>query len=267
VTPPVNTELRDLYDLQVRRNTTLDGSGSLVDSSPDFVRWRANEGLGWSEISWTQLSDANASDVIAAQIDFFAAHHQSFVWRVHDYDQPTDLGARLLEAGFTQGGNSAVLVAPARSFATPSVLPEGTEMVEVSDETDVDRLIATHEEVFGHSHQDLRRSILARMKNAPLETAMYVVTADGSPISAARVEFLPNREFATLWGGGTLEQWRGRGVYRALVYERARLATARGYSYLLVLSSEQSHPILRRLGFVNIAAVTTYSWAPANNTR
>ena len=34
----------------------------------------------------------------------------------------------------------------------------------------------------------------------------------------------PARRFAGLWGGGTVEGWRGRGIYRALVAHRARAA-------------------------------------------
>ncbi len=263
--PPTASELRNLYDLQVRRNTTPDGSGSLVDWAPSFVRWTANEGLGWSEISWTQLDKTTANETIAAQIDFFEQRRQSFVWRVHDYDQPSDLGSRLLDAGFSLIGSSAVMVAPAASFTDSIELPEGTELLRVTDIEGVDLLIGTHEEVFGHSHQALRRSILARLESAPSEMEMFVVTANGAPICSARMEFLPNRDFATLWGGGTIPEWRRRGIYKALVLQRARMALARGYKYLLVLASDQSRPILTRLGFEVISMVSTYSWEPTHN--
>ena len=49
-----------------------------------------------------------------------------------------------------------------------------------------------------------------------------------TPISAGRVEFHHGTDFASLWGGGTLPAWRGRGVFRSLVAHRAALAAARG---------------------------------------
>ena len=42
----------------------------------------------------------------------------------------------------------------------------------------------------------------------------------------------PAPEFAGLWGGATLEQWRGRGIYRALVAARAYSAIDQGVRYL-----------------------------------
>jgi GNAT superfamily N-acetyltransferase len=70
-------------------------------------------------------------------------------------------------------------------------------------------------------------------------------------------------EFAGLFGGGTLPQWRGRGIYRALVAYRARLAAARGYRYLQVDASPASRPILERLGFACLALTTPYTWSPS----
>ena len=41
--------------------------------------------------------------------------------------------------------------------------------------------------------------------------------------------------------------WRGRGVYRALVAFRTRIAAEHGYRSLQTDASDQSRPILRRL--------------------
>jgi GNAT superfamily N-acetyltransferase len=262
---PSTSEIRDLYDHQVRRNATPDASGSTVEATPECVRWNANDGLGWSEISWSKLDDENASEIIEKQLDFFRERQQSFVWRVHDYDEPSDLGARLESKGFSFAGRSAVMVVDAATLSTSVLLPLGTELRQVSDEAGVGLLIQTHEDVFGHNHDDLRRSLLARLERAPWETEMFVVTADGAPVSSGRIEFLPEREFATLWGGGTLPEWRGRGIYKALVAQRAHVALTRGYKFLWVLASDESRPILRRLGFDVIANVATYSWDPSRD--
>lgn len=255
--------LRDAYDQQVRRNTAADGSGGFAQSGPDFVRWVANEGLGWSEISWSDLDASRVDECIETHIRYYQERGQSFVWRVYDYDQPGDLGVRLLAAGFSHAENSAVLVAESESLVESPPLAEGVEIVPVTDQSGIEELISTHEAVFGHDHDDLRRSLSARFLRAPRETEMYVAMASGLAISAARVEFLPDREFAALWGGGTLPEWRGRGIYRALVSIRAQSARARGYRYVFVLASDQSQPILDRLGFRSIASVSTYRWAPS----
>jgi GNAT superfamily N-acetyltransferase len=255
-------ELRRQYELQVRYNVTPDGSGSTAYATSNVVRWAANQGRGWSEISWSNLDQANADEVIEEQISFFSDQRASFVWRVHDDDQPPDLGSRLIRAGLTHVGNSAVMVGLSSALAQPVRVPDGTRVVRVTDQEGVDLLISTHEKVFGHDHRALRQSILARLETAPHEMDMYVVTANGIPLSAARTEFLPNRDFATLWGGGTVPEWRGRGIYRALVSLRAQVAVERGYQYLSVLASSQSKPILSTLGFDVISNIATYQWEP-----
>jgi GNAT superfamily N-acetyltransferase len=254
------SELRDLYDEQVRRNTTPDNSGSTVDDGQTFVRWSATNGVGWSEVFWTALDETTADEAIAAHIEFYSTRGLSFMWTVHDYDLPHDLGARLLDAGFVKNSASTVMVAESSRIAEDPVLPAGTDLVHIRDADGVDLLIAVHESVFAHDQQDLRRSLLRRLDVAPQEMDMFVVMAGGVPISSSRIEYLPASEFAPLWGGSTEPQWRGKGIYRAQVARRAQLASERGYPYLMVLASENSQPILTGLGFETISHVTRYSW-------
>ena len=92
----------------------------------------------------------------------------------------------------------------------------------------------------------------------PRAVAAVVALAGRTPISAGRVEFHDGTDFASLWGGGTLPAWRGRGVFRSLVAHRAALAAARGFRYLQVDASPDSRPILKRLGFVELATTTPF---------
>jgi GNAT superfamily N-acetyltransferase len=258
----VHSELRDAFDEQVRRNVTPDGSGAIAEHGANYVRRVANDGPGWCEVCWSSLDATAADEAIAAQIEFYGSRNLSFVWRVYDYDPPPDLGERLVEAGFIESGTSAVMIAETSRLSREPVLPDGTELLHVSDEAGVDLLIDVHESVFGHSHDELRRSILRRLDVAPQETDMFVVLAGGVPISSSRIEFLPATEFAALWGGSTVPEWRAKGIYRALVFRRAQLAHERGYRYLMVMASDNSRPILSQLGFEIISRVTTYSWKP-----
>jgi GNAT superfamily N-acetyltransferase len=85
--------------------------------------------------------------------------------------------------------------------------------------------------------------------------ALYVAYADGRPVASARAEFPPGRSFAGLWGGGTISEYRGRGIYRALVQARAEEARRRGYRYLRVDARDTSRPILERLGFIALTPI------------
>jgi hypothetical protein len=256
-----NSDLLQLFDEHVRRNSTPDGSGSVVSVTPTYLRWAASNGLGWSEVMWTSLTEETADDAIDEHISFYAAQDLRFIWSVYDYDQPADLGSRLEHAGFSLTGTSAVMIADATRIAGEPILPAGVSLHRVRDEAGVDLLITVHESVFGHSQHDLRRSLIHRLEVAPHEMDMFVVMTDsGEPVSSSRVEYLPASDFAALWGGSTEPAWRGHGLYRAQTMRRAQLARERGYRYLMVLASTNSQPILRAMGFDEVTRVTRYSY-------
>jgi GNAT superfamily N-acetyltransferase len=98
--------------------------------------------------------------------------------------------------------------------------------------------------------------------------SLTVVLADAGEVTvcAGWIRYERGSEFGTLWGGGTLPDWRGRGIYRALVAHRAKLAVARGRRYIEVDASDDSRPILERLGFDAVTATTPYVWSPSPAT-
>lgn len=108
------------------------------------------------------------------------------------------------------------------------------------------------------------KDLIVRRDSAPGDIAFFAVTDDltGQMVSAAWIVYFPGTEFAYLAGGSTLAAWRKRGIYRALVAARARHATVRGTRYLTVDASDDSAPILRRLGFKAVTTTTPYVWTP-----
>jgi GNAT superfamily N-acetyltransferase len=254
--------VRDLFDSQVRRSDQADGSGALVEADEHVVRWVAAGGQGWSGITWSELDEGCADAVIAAQVAYFAGRGHQFEWKLYDYDRPAGLADRLTVAGLRPGDAEALMVAKVRDVPQDVPLPAGVRLVPVTEETGVGLLIEVHERVFGTDHSQLRRSLLTQLRTTPEVTAMVVAMAEDEPVCSARIEFLPGREFASIWGGATLPGWRRKGIYRALVAYRARLAAARGYRFLQVDASSNSQPILARLGFVSLARTTPFAWAP-----
>jgi GNAT superfamily N-acetyltransferase len=152
-----------------------------------------------------------------------------------------------------------VLIGLAEEMTAPVRL-DGVVIREAVDEADVHRLAATATEVFGREHSWLVDRLVEK-KDDPNIIAV-IAEADGKVVSSSRIEIVPGTEFAGLWGGGTLAEWRGKGIYRALVAHRARLAVERGIKYLQVDASEDSRPILERLGFVAVTTTTGYAWDP-----
>jgi GNAT superfamily N-acetyltransferase len=260
-----DTDLRAAYDTQVRRSPETDEPGARVEAAAGVLRTVVPVGQGTSWVLWSDLDAATADAAIAAQVAFFAARGQGFEWKLHDYDQPADLGARLAAAGLVPEAEEVVMVAPAAAIARQwraAAPPAGVTIAEVPGPAGVELLAEVAAQAFGTDKSEQRDELLAVVAAAPDTLAVVVALAGDRPVAAARAEFPPGRDFAGLWGGGTRPDWRGRGLYRALVGLRAELALARGYRYLQVDALPTSQPILARLGFTALARTTPYTWAP-----
>jgi GNAT superfamily N-acetyltransferase len=137
-------------------------------------------------------------------------------------------------------------------------LPAGVRLVDVTDPAGVELMARVHQGAFGTDPDDdgTRARLMAQL--GLRHVVMTVAVADGVPVAVGRLVMHPGTGFAGLWGGGTLPEWRGRGIYRALVAHRALAAAARGYRWLQVDASDRSRPILERLGFRGLTTTTPY---------
>jgi GNAT superfamily N-acetyltransferase len=257
--------LRALYDEQLRMH--------LSDRLPDGVRVEhdgplvrilglADGGLvGYRDLDG--LDGAELDDLIARQVRVFAERGEPFEWKLHGHDRPVDLADRLVSMGFVAEERETVVVAPVAAIAGAVVLPDGVTMREVSERADLDRLAATEEAIWHDGRAASKADSLDAERSAdPDAMAIVVAEAAEEVVCAGWVRFEAGTDFATLWGGGTLPSWRGRGIYRALVAYRANLAAPRGFEYLQVDASDDSRPILERLGFVAVTTTTPFVWLP-----
>lgn len=204
-------------------------------------------------------------ELIARQRDFFAARGEAVEWKTRAHDTPADLPRRLGAAGFVPEERETVLVGrAAESAAGAPVLPDGVTVRRVTADQDMRRIAAMESQVWGQDWSWLADDLIGRVASAPDEIAVYVAEAEGEVVCAAWLVFRTGTEFASLWGGSTLAEWRGRGIYRALVTVRAALAVSRGVTYLHVDASDDSAPILRRLGLHAVTTTTPYVWTPTD---
>ncbi len=253
--------IRAEYDREVRRDAPPDAAAARVERVGAVVR-QTVAGTGWNGVLWSDLDEATADAEIAAQV----AHYErqgaaDFEWKLYGHDRPADLGERLRAAGFVPEPAETVLVGRVDELAAlPVEPPEGITLRAVTDEAGVDLMMDVHAKAFGTHRPRIRHLMLGLLRDEPETIAAVVAMAGDTPVSAARMEMRPGCSFAGLWGGGTLPEWRGRGIYRLLVAHRARIAAERGIRYLNVDASEDSRPILERLGFAVLGTTVPYVW-------
>ncbi len=83
---------------------------------------------------------------------------------------------------------------------------------------------------------------------------------DGRIICSGRIDPIPGTTFAGIWGGATLPEYRGRGIYRALTAARVRSAMARGVRWIHSDSTADSRPIFERAGLVKVTETVPWVW-------
>lgn len=244
------------YDAQIRRHPES-GPGSVVEHGVATTRVIASAD-GWSGVTWSGLDGTDVDAAIRAEVAAFAAAGRRWEWKLYSHDRPATLPERLRAHGLAPDEVEALMIAPISDLDLHVAPPRGVDVVQVSDEAGVDALVAVHDQAFGGDHSAMGRSILAAISHpAPGEEA-FVAYAGTTPIAAGRVSFHAGTDFAGLWGGGTIQAWRGGGVFRSLVSHRAARAAAGGFRYLQVDASADSRPILQRLGFVEVAQTIPY---------
>ncbi|MET9449961.1 GNAT family N-acetyltransferase [Streptomyces cinerochromogenes] len=245
------------YDRELREGARPDGPGARIERTGGVVRQVA-DASAWNGVLWSALDTEGADRAIQDQIARFTGLGREFEWKLYSHDEPADLAARLLAAGFRAEPAETLMVAEVADLILDTAPPAGVRFVRATDPAGADLVVDVHEKAFGTDGTRLRQQLLARLAADPGTVVAVAALADGEPVAAARMELVPGTAFAGLWGGGTVPQWRGRGLYQALVAHRARAAAARGYRYLHVDALPTSRPILERLGFHALGTTTPY---------
>lgn len=260
-------KVRAEFDSVMRREARPDTSDARVERAGAVVR-QIVPGPGGNTVLWSDLDEHTADAVIAEQVAYFTElagrgeiASAEFEWKLYGHDRPADLGDRLRAAGFVAEPAETLLVARVPELAGLSVEPpEGITLRVVTDEAGVDLMMEAHRRAFGADRPRIKDLMLNLLRDEPDTIEAVVAMAGDTPVSAARMEMRPGSPFAGLWGGGTVPEWRGHGIYRLLVAHRARVAAARGIRYLQVDASEDSRPILERLGFGVLGVTVPWVW-------
>jgi hypothetical protein len=177
-------------------------------------------------------------------------------WMLGSHATPVTLVDDLVALGLTRD------IDPVLKGLVCSREPDGVDpSVEVrraATREDMHAFYAIQQEAFGEDRNasDGGDAFVDQMFEAERSTdaiTTYLAYLDGEPVATARATFTPVG--VVLNGGSTLARARGRGIYRALVAARWRDAVARGTPFLTTLARPSSHPILVRMGFVQVCEV------------
>jgi GNAT superfamily N-acetyltransferase len=256
------------YDAQLRGVAEVQGAASWDQSGPlyramfrhgGFVSYESLEGLGSVEA---------VDSLIAETVAYFSAHAEieEFEWKTRGHDWPPDLDVRLRAGGLEPDEVETVMVGEAAHLAVDVVLPDGVTVRRVDQLPDRATLVTEASEIAARIFGDgpSGEEMLERLDRMQGQEQFWVAEAatdeGGHVICSGRLALVEGTEFAGIWGGSTLPEWRGKGVYRALTAARARAAQDEGVRYIHSDCTAMSRPILERSGLVAVTTTTPYVW-------
>jgi hypothetical protein len=260
-------QLLAAYDTQLRADSETAGAISVTRLGPLHLA-TFTDGRGF--ITYQDLGGAGAQvlrGLVSAAITHFRQTPgiSAVEWKTRGHDHAPGLHEALLENGFTAGEQESIMIGEARALAVDVPLPKGVSLRQVTEEDDVRAASALVAEVFGRPTSDAMADHLLHRLSLDAGTELWVAeTTDAQTqrliVSTGRLEPVHGTAFAGIWGGATRQDWRGRGIYRALTAARARSALALGKALINSDSTEYSRPILERSGLVKVSTTTPYTW-------
>lgn len=255
------------YDDQLRTEAEM---ARAVSVDRDGPLWRAVFDHG-GFVSYRDLGGV-AGDDLDALVERTIAHYRddtdvdSFEWKTRGHDLPADLGERLAAHGLVGEPVETVMIGEASLLAVDVPLedtPAGPVVLRrilpgPTAATDVERMLAAQESVFGGGRGPSVASSLRELESGASE--FWIAEVGDTVVCAGRLTPVAGTEFAGIWGGSTLAEHRGRGIYRALVAARARSAVERGIRLINSDCTDMSRPILERSGLRAVTTTTPYVW-------
>ncbi|WP_125776382.1 GNAT family N-acetyltransferase [Antribacter gilvus] len=254
-------ELRAAFHEQVRLADRDADQGDVVEhDGPVRRHYPAEVGVRTAYVESPEGLGDDPAATIARQRDFFLDRGQPVEWKTYAYDEPADLGMLLVAAGFVPEDDEALILGEtAHVVEVASPLPSGLTVRAVDDDADVDRLADLHELVWPGSRA-VSEHFRAEMRARPdlVMGCLVEESRDGPALCGSWLRLVEGTDFGGLWGGATHPGWRHRGLYRATVAHRARLALDAGHPYLRVDASRDSRPVLERAGLHQVSTTTPY---------
>ncbi|MGF1713177.1 GNAT family N-acetyltransferase [Vibrio kagoshimensis] len=210
-----------------------------------------------SYISFFSFDESLTESIVKEQLEYFNKRNLCFEWKTYSTDKPSNIGKVLLEHGFEQEDSESFMVLDLSKADVESF--DESQITEVSDSEGIRDAVRVQEQVWGGSFDWQYNYLMSLKEHSPDSVSIYVVYVNGQPVTSAWLTFNGSSPFAGIWGGSTVEEFRGNGYYSLLLSKRIVEAKSKGVKYLIIDASDMSKPIVLKRGFEVVATTTGYT--------
>ncbi len=250
------------YDAQLRTEAETPSAVVVEQLGPlRLVTFAGGRGF----VTYRDLAGADAT-TIASWVRQVLEYYQTDTdierveWKTRGHDRAPHLHETLVHHGFEPQDPESIMVGEAALLDVDVTLPASVTLRRLSTEEDVQAMSAMQDVAFGEPVSN--RAASALLCRLALDDGMQLWVAESADriVGAGRLEPVEGSDFAGIWGGAVLLDWRGQGIYRALTAVRARAALALGKTLIHSDSTGYSRPILERSGLLAVSTTTPYEW-------
>ena len=218
----------------------------LADVTRHFPRDATDEAV----LSFACFPPELAEQRIDEELRYLKSHGLEAEWKVHEFDEPGDMRARLEARGLTVHHVEALMVLELeRARVEASSAGAGAVVVELASGSRLDEIAAFQEAVWDCRLPWLAGSLHEMGARTDGSCPIYCARVGDRVVGSGWIDFHGGSQFAQLSGGSVAEEYRGRGVYSQLFERRLAEAKARGVPFIAVDAAPMSRPILERKGF------------------
>lgn len=205
------------------------------------------------------LSEAAADARIREISSHFEQKAVAASWHVWPDDEPSDLGDRLVEAGYTRVDRVPGMIA-SLSDAPALEAPSGVEASRAGS-SELSDLMVPLAACFGLP-EAVSAAFLDLFTYPELQHLKhYIARVDGRPVGAATL--FSDGESAGIYNVACLPEFRGRGIGSFLTSLAMQDGRAAGYESAVLTSSAEGYRVYQRLGFEKCCTVDIYMVLPA----
>ena len=249
-------KLLQLFDREMRME--IEFPDQRKEANQHLVRF-VRMGAGMNFVLYSNLESFNADAVISEQVRYFGEMGKSFAWKIYQHDSFPELKEHLLEHGFITDLPYPVMVLDVHAVSEVLKMPIAADVRRLVWPEQLDEVAQVEEKVWGGDFTWLHNR-MAGWLAWPGYLSVYVGYILNQPACAGWNVFQPDSQFVSLFGGSTLEEYRGQGLYTAVLAARVQEAMQRGRSYLLLEPSEMSQPIVSKHGFEILTYCQEFVW-------